>query len=194
MVCWQQNGCYKIDLSTLRSHCMNGFHMNEGDTTRLFCVACIRVQFKWNTELQNYIKQNGFPTTDSVNRKTVAKMAEPYKTSCGANTHQLTKRDIYQRFSDLLLPWSRNQKYQFDFAFFMKPKTSRKKKILDKPNNAICSVDQSQQFRIACRWDHATRAIYWLTRQPVAMATWRWMQAEWEWWVEEEDAATRSLL
>ena len=59
-------------------------------------------------------------------------------------------------------------KCQFNFQ---STERGKKKKILDKLNKAICSADQSQPFRIACWWAHATRAIHWLAGQPVAMAT-----------------------
>lgn len=70
-------------------------------------------------------------------------------------------------------------KVPIQLFFPQKTKKRRKKKILDKLNKAICSVDQSQPVRFACRWAHAIRAIHWLARQPVAMATWRWRRAEW---------------
>lgn len=69
---------------------------------------------------------------------------------------------------------SKNHIQSANLIIFSPEKENWKKvgKILDKLK-AICSVDQSQPFRFARRWAHATRAIHWLARQPVAMATWR---------------------
>lgn len=193
MVSWQQIGCYKIALSELKTTvCMNGFHMNGANAewenrvfifrwTGLCSQQQLHYRITFNKALWHCPTQTSSPVSSTMNREQQRKWQSRYRTSRGLHTHELPSGTFIKDFQ-ISCEFSKCRNYiQSANSIVLSPKNKKKKekKILDKLNKAICSVDQSQPVRFACRWAHAIRAIHWLARQPVAMATWRWRRAEW---------------